>query len=542
MIRSKRNVLDTAYEWMKTCDASHEMCVPCNTDSVPTRLISVSGEVIRLECTETWTQSPPYATLSYCWGDLDFLTTTTSALEEFLIKIPVERLPQTFKDAIQIVRALDIDYIWIDSLCIVQDSNADWRKESSRMSEVYGSSYINIAASSAANPGEGCFTKPQFFCDNVEAKVTVAGKEYECWFYHIGNSYTSAVERSHLMSRAWAVQEKLLPTRSIHFGNRGAFWECRSSVGLERLPNLFEGAVSGLSLASLTHNLADNADPDLYQRWKRVVTAYSIANLTLSRDKLPGLAGIARHFGNHKECEYLAGMWRDATFDAQLCWCIFGPQARPEWRAPSWSWASVNGSASFYPFEPAKLKLPRIVCARTLQASVAQVNGDAYGEVSGGWIRIACSHILSGKIGMVASQPTIIFRLQHGACNPVSISLDCTNDTDTEGSGKIYVLPIFTTSVSSMQTNVSTQHEDARGLVLQKTGGALGEFRRVGFFRCSTKIYDGDLVHEGADGKKVWNEFIELLRQQGVVTAREVCTEVIDDQEHGTGGFVITVV
>jgi hypothetical protein len=120
--------------------------------------------------------------------------------------------------------------------------------------------------------------------------------------------------------------------------------------------------------------------------------------------------------------------------------------------------------------------------------------------------------------------------------------LDCTDDLDTGGPENVYVLPIFTTSVGPMQANVSTQHEDARGLVLQKTDGVLGEFRRVGFFRCSTKLYDGDHVHEGADGKKVWNEFIELLRQQGAVTAREVCTELIDDQEHGTGGFVITVV
>jgi hypothetical protein len=472
---------------------------------------------------------------------LDFLTTTTSVLEEFLIKIPVDRLPQTFKDAIQIVRALRVDYIWIDSLCIVQDSDADWRKESSQMSDVYGNSYINIAASSALNPGEGCFTKLQSMRDAVEAKITITGQEYECWFYHIGNSYQFAVKRSHLLSRAWAVQEKLLPNRSIHFGARGAFWECRSSVGLECLPNLFEGAVSELNLASLTQDSADSTDLDLYQRWKRVVTAYSSANLTLSRDKLPGLAGIARHFFDHKQSEYLAGMWRDATFDAQLCWCIFGPQARPEWRAPSWSWASVNGYASFHAYEPLEMKTPRIVCARTLQAHVTHVDGDVYGEVSDGWIRISCSYILSGTIRMVAGQPTVVFRLQDAACNPVSISLDCTDGVDTQGSENVYVLPMFTTSASSMQTDVSTQHEDARGLVLRRTDGARGEFRRIGFFRCSTKIYDGD-VHQDAEGKKIWNEFIDLLHQQGVVTAREVCAGVIEDQEHGTGGFVITVV
>lgn len=542
MSRSKKDVLDIANEWIEACDTSHEMCVPRKSGSLPTRLISVCGEAIHLVSTETWTSSPPYATLSYCWGDLDFLTTTSSVLEEFLIKIPVERLPQTFKDAIQIVRALKIGYIWIDSLCIVQDSDVDWRKESSRMSEVYGNSYINIAASSALNPGEGCFTKPQSMRDTVEAKVIISGQEYECWFYHVGNSYTLAVEKSHLMSRAWAVQEKLLPTRSIHFGDRGAFWECRSSVGLERLPNLFDGAVGGLRLAFLTHNLADTTDADLYSRWKRVITAYSTTNLTLSRDKLPGLAGIARHFGDHKQCEYLAGMWKDATFDDQLCWRIFRPQARPEWRAPSWSWASVNAYASFHAFEPAEMRSPRIVCARTLQASVTQVGGVNYGEVSDGCIRITCSYVLPGKIVIVAGKPTIAFQLQDAACNPLSIGLDCTDDIDTEESENVHVLPIFTTSVSPVHANVSTQHEDARGLVLRKTDGVTGEFRRIGFFTCGTKMYDGNRVHTGTDGMKVWNEFIELLHQQGAVTAREVCTQVVEDQEHGTGGFVITVV
>jgi hypothetical protein len=538
---ARENVLDASREWLEACDASHKKCGPRKSDSLPTRLVSISGEVVRLESTETWTSSPPYATLSYCWGDLDFLTTTTSMLGEFLTQIPVDRLPQTFKDAIQIVRALRIDYIWIDSLCIVQDSDADWRKESSRMSDVYGSSYINIAASSAVNPGAGCFTKPQVMCDAVEAKVNISGQEYECWFYHIGNTYVSAVEKSHLMSRAWAVQEKLLPTRSIHFGDRGAFWECRSSVGLEGLPNLFDGAISGQSLASLTYDLVDATEFEMYQRWKRVVTAYSIANLTLSRDKLPGLAGIARHFGDYKQCEYLAGMWRDARFDAQLCWCIFGPQPRPEWRAPTWSWASVDGCASFQPYEPDEMKSPRIFCARTLQASVTQTDGGAYGEISDGWIRVACSYILVGRIVIAAGQPAIAFCLQNTACNPISIQLDCTDEVDTGGYDSVHVLPISTTSVSPVQTSLSTQHEDARGLVLRRTDGASGEFRRIGLFRCSTKIYDGD-IHEGAEGKKVWNEFIDLLHQQGAVTAREVCAGVIDDQEHGTGGFVITVV
>ena len=86
------------------------------------------------------------------------------------------------------------------------------------------------------------------------------------------------------------------------------------------------------------------------------------------------------------------------------------------------------------------------------------------------------------------------------------------------------------------------KHEDVRGLVLQKTEGGLGEFRRVGFFTCSTKIYETNPSRQDLDGKTVWNEIVDLLHQQGAITARELCAEVIDDEEHGTGGFVITIV
>jgi hypothetical protein len=118
-------VLNIVSEWIEECTANHVDCVTSDTDSLPTRLISISGKVVHLELTETWTTAPHYATLSYCWGNLDFLKTTTSRLEGFFTEIPFDRVPQTFKDAIELAQALNIEYIWIDSLCIVQDSDID---------------------------------------------------------------------------------------------------------------------------------------------------------------------------------------------------------------------------------------------------------------------------------------------------------------------------------------------------------------------------------------------------------------------------------
>jgi hypothetical protein len=106
------------------------------------------------------------------------------------------------------------------------------------------------------------------------------------------------------------------------------------------------------------------------------------------------------------------------------------------------------------------------------------------------------------------------------------------------------VLPLIATSLDFVQSAIPTEHEDIRGLVLQQTGRASGEFRRIGFFRCGTSIYSDDegVVHLSAEGRAAWNQFIGLIQEQGTVTAKDVCAEVIDDTEHGTGGSVITIV
>lgn len=162
VVDRKENVLDFVHGWARACDEEHEACAARQGGPLPTRLISIGGRAIRLEPTENWHSTPPYITLSYCWGKLDFIQTRTSNLEEYLVEIPQDKLPKTFKDAIRIAQALGVGYLWIDSLCIIQDSAADWRKESCRMSGVYGSSYLNVAASSAIDPSQGCFLKPQY--------------------------------------------------------------------------------------------------------------------------------------------------------------------------------------------------------------------------------------------------------------------------------------------------------------------------------------------------------------------------------------------
>lgn len=99
----------------------------------------------------------PYATLSHYWGDLKFVQLTKKAMPTLHHGINTETLPTTFKHAVEVVRFLGLRYLWIDSLCILQDSAQDWETELSNMGSIYRHAYINIAASSARDSSGGLF-------------------------------------------------------------------------------------------------------------------------------------------------------------------------------------------------------------------------------------------------------------------------------------------------------------------------------------------------------------------------------------------------
>jgi hypothetical protein len=100
-----------------------------------------------------------YATLSHCWGKIeDKLMLMVENNIDWKKEIPQFGKLKTFQDAIQIARRLGIWYIWIDSLCIIQNKKEDWQAEASRMSNVYKYSSCNITATSARSDMGGCFS------------------------------------------------------------------------------------------------------------------------------------------------------------------------------------------------------------------------------------------------------------------------------------------------------------------------------------------------------------------------------------------------
>jgi hypothetical protein len=145
-----------ANTWVRNCTANHPSC-PAPSYILPTRVIHIGSEHVDPVLHVSGTDQAQYVALSHCWGSSQLLTTTTATLEKRKQGIPMKSLPKTFQEAIITTRRLGLEYIWIDSLCIIQDSAEDWARESANMAAVYSGATVVIAADAAQSSADGCF-------------------------------------------------------------------------------------------------------------------------------------------------------------------------------------------------------------------------------------------------------------------------------------------------------------------------------------------------------------------------------------------------
>ncbi|KAH8590024.1 heterokaryon incompatibility protein-domain-containing protein [Bisporella sp. PMI_857] len=165
-----RSSLFLAKSWIEKCQNEHSECsaVTPNVKAL-TRLLELSGDHVRLRSAQELEITPAYATLFYCWGALQILQLKQDTLPSFKNTIPIEKLCKTFQDAIIATQTLGLKYLWIDSLCIIQDSPSDWSAESFQMAHVYGNSTVNLAATHASDGSHGLF---------VSRPISVVSRSY----------------------------------------------------------------------------------------------------------------------------------------------------------------------------------------------------------------------------------------------------------------------------------------------------------------------------------------------------------------------------
>ena len=317
--------------------------------SLPTRLLDLFGSThsgtFDPHVIHTSTLDPQhiqYTTLSHRWGDTQPVRTLKANLQDFtktifpLYSRTKRRIPRTFYDAMKITRALGLRYIWIDSLCIIQDDAEDWQHEAMRMAEVYHGSYLNIAAIDGLNCNSGCGL------DLGWGAMSLSGPNMEGRRVRVRPTPAHPVDvfSSPLNMRGWVFQELTLAPRVLYCGRNQFYWQCSEKVHSE------DGYID--------HNVALNIPGDRYTLknydWTAWVSDFSQRSFTKQTDRLPALQGVLQHYGEGTEHVFLLGLWKE-TLVRDLAWrtrmpvgeSVASPTERSDLaNVPSWSWLSFH--------------------------------------------------------------------------------------------------------------------------------------------------------------------------------------------------------
>jgi Heterokaryon incompatibility protein (HET) len=159
-------IITTIRRWVRECDETHAKCRSLGPgDSskfalrLPTRVLDVSSTGGNLSLFVSNGSTGAYAALSHCWGGRQHNITTWATYEAYQRRIELSSLSKTVQEAIRVTQSLGLRYLWVDSLCIIQNDEDDWRNEAMTMSDIYEQAYCTIAAAAAPDGVTGCFAQ-----------------------------------------------------------------------------------------------------------------------------------------------------------------------------------------------------------------------------------------------------------------------------------------------------------------------------------------------------------------------------------------------
>ncbi|KAK3997738.1 heterokaryon incompatibility protein-domain-containing protein [Cladorrhinum sp. PSN332] len=368
------NCLDNPYH---DCE---RLLYDANGNDWPARMLQIRRDRVFLVDFDSTTMPGSYAALSYCWGDKSELQqnppymATTSTVEQLKMGIPSRSLPLTLGQGVTICKKLGIDYIWIDSLCILQDVRSDWETEAAKMESVYSRSRLTIIAAASTSCHSGFLNVDLGLVElsgvplPPELRLVTQDVKYSGFHSLSGGLALDPIDR-----RGWTYQEELLSTRYVKVTDSDIQWKCNAGTTC-----LCGFGADPECLIQLNHTDREGA----LSKWNSVVSNFSRRQFTVATDKLPAISSIARKLGRNiqsqhninggKPVQYFAGEWCGGSIGySQLLWftveirsamSIVGAAPKPprsniasgNWHqvptnsvtdlyvAPSFSWASVD--------------------------------------------------------------------------------------------------------------------------------------------------------------------------------------------------------
>ena len=327
-----------------------------------------------------------YVTLSYCWGSSKTVRLHRKTLPALRHGVAVSDLPKTIADAAYVTRELGFRYLWVDALCLMQDDNDEMLSECSLMDKIYSGASLNLAATASKDSGGGLF-----YSRNVSAiqpcVVEIRGGDIVPGTYYCLRStiWQDLVDRAPLTRRAWVFQERCLAKRTLHFTRNELLWECQEACCSESFPDGLPSQLGPPQKTSSAVYLNKKQHHRQTANWHDVVRAFTQGNLTFRLDKLVAISAAARQYAVRnrlREKDYVAGLWNPDLPHA-LLWHVDHGLRPTKYRAPSWTWASIDGVVQY----PAVSQTSKDACVEVLDISVKH-RTDGFGLVTSGNLKL----------------------------------------------------------------------------------------------------------------------------------------------------------
>jgi hypothetical protein len=506
--KASDEALTQTRQWLQSCTATHTQCGLGQAHALPRRVIdtqtSTAEQPVCLR--ETNGELATYICLSHSWGrpKIPPPLTTVATYDDRISGIAWSTLPKTFQDTIDLARQLSIRYVWIDTLCIIQDDENDWAEQAALMASIYANSYLTIAAASAIDCHSGLCSSsatPQPFTklEGHYSKDLYAHRLMP----HVNDGQFIIGAEYPLLTRAWVYQERILSPRVLYFASNEMNWECKQERWCECGDvryGLWDKVAVETASERLQQQLLKSANiqtPAAIKRrrtsawmfWAELVQGYALLNLSFTKDIFPALAGLAKTVQQMTHDVYLAGLWK-SSLHLGLAWCWAQPaerlhrQKRPaEWRAPTWSWASIQGGVGVT--WEGTLGIYRTPLIEILDVFCHHTSPDPLGALDSAWLKPSGSYVemtlWHPRLNPHDDGKDVEFSL-HG-CGKSTTYPEVFLDYDVREEGQhhvangthVYVLPLYegnqaTVCMLLRMTDESMQTYERIGIVMKKGG------------------------------------------------------------------------
>ncbi|KAF4459522.1 hypothetical protein FALBO_13724 [Fusarium albosuccineum] len=345
--------------WTDDCLNKHATCRERDIlhPTLPTRLLDLgNADSDRWAIVETKGdihEYGKYVTLSHRWAE-----NTPKLLRRGVYQLQHScqdtQLPRHYQDIMSICRALPIRYLWIDSLCIFQDSDDDFRSEAGIMADIYQNSFLTLSIcwdysatslfrSSRRRTLHRVPSAEHLKSRSVDAP-NPAPRTGDYAFIQCQRNFEIDVTNALINHRGWVLQERFLSSRIVYLGNEQVYWECDTHVANEAVPQ-------NLKARGKRIDVANDGDERRQVSWSNAVEAYTKCTLTRKEDKLIAISGLVKWLAAKSGETYFSGIWTEYWIP-DLLWqpLSTAPKTSDErapstdnLRGPSWSWVGSQG-------------------------------------------------------------------------------------------------------------------------------------------------------------------------------------------------------